>query len=259
VTLPLEEEHTLPPSPARLFLWHGVALYIGPITDNSVHRHYALQLTIGAGEDFLLHTGDSDIETGFHLNAVEQPHALNSQDRPVAILLIEPDSVLGDSVLTCLADGLITQIGHDLAAVDFPTVKDDAPSYLQAVTKAFSVDDRNTPAGNDKLDRVLEFLASHPGEAASARDMAELACLSESRFLHLFSEQVGLPFRRYLKWKRLLEAIKAAGAGMSLTEAAHAAGFSDSAHLSRVFREMFGFAPSQILQDSRFVQVIICE
>jgi len=254
-----DDEAPLPPSPAQLFLWHGVALYIGPITDNSVHRHYALQLTISTGEDFLIHSGDSDIETVFHLNAVEQPHALNSQNRPVAILLVEPDSTLGNAVLTCLADGMISPVSYHLAAVDLPKTREDASAYIHAVAKVFGVEDKNEPAGNDKLDRVLGFLAEHPGEAASARDMAELACLSESRFLHLFSEQVGLPFRRYLKWKRLLEAVKAAGAGKSLTEAAHAAGFSDSAHLSRVFREMFGFAPSQILQDSRFVQVIVCE
>jgi len=35
--------------------------------------------------------------------------------------------------------------------------------------------------------------------------------------------------------------------GASLTEAAHAAGFFDSAHFSRTFRQTFGFAPSTVL------------
>jgi AraC-like DNA-binding protein len=43
---------------------------------------------------------------------------------------------------------------------------------------------------------------------------------------------------------------------MSLTEAADAAGFADSAHFSRTFRAMFGLTPSQILKRSKSVQII---
>jgi AraC-like DNA-binding protein len=36
---------------------------------------------------------------------------------------------------------------------------------------------------------------------------------------------------------------------MSLTEAAHAAGFTSSAHFSAAFRDMFGMTPSVLLQN----------
>ena len=46
--------------------------------------------------------------------------------------------------------------------------------------------------------------------------------------------------------------------GASLTEAAHLAGFADSAHLSRTFRAMFGVAPS-LLFKSGHANVTFCE
>jgi AraC-like DNA-binding protein len=64
---------------------------------------------------------------------------------------------------------------------------------------------------------------------------------------HLFVEQTGLPFRTYLLWLRLTKAVAVFAGGGSLTEAAHEAGFSDSAHFSRTFRRMFGL-PAAALQ-----------
>jgi transcriptional regulator GlxA family with amidase domain len=37
-------------------------------------------------------------------------------------------------------------------------------------------------------------------------------------------------------------------AGGTLTDAAHAAGFADSAHMNRVCHEMFGLAPSEAVR-----------
>lgn len=43
-------------------------------------------------------------------------------------------------------------------------------------------------------------------------------------------------------------AVRACGEGASLTEAAHAAGFANSAHFSSAFRDMFGMMPSDLLK-----------
>ena len=71
--------------------------------------------------------------------------------------------------------------------------------------------------------------------------------LSESRFLHLFSQELGITWRPYLLWRRMMCAIQAIINNSSATEAAHLAGFSDSAHLSRTFRTTFGMTITQAL------------
>jgi AraC-like DNA-binding protein len=76
---------------------------------------------------------------------------------------------------------------------------------------------------------------------------ARAAHISPSRLTHLFTEQVGIPFRRFVLWLRLRRAAEYVWRTRSLTEAAHAAGFSDLAHFSRVCRATFGVAPTGLL------------
>ena len=48
-------------------------------------------------------------------------------------------------------------------------------------------------------------------------------------------------------WLRLQRAAHCIQRGASLTEAAHAGGFTDSAHLSHAFRRSFGLTPSEVV------------
>jgi AraC-like DNA-binding protein len=71
--------------------------------------------------------------------------------------------------------------------------------------------------------------------------------LSPSRLTHLFAQEVGLPFRRYVLWRRLTRAMLLISRGGSLSTAAHASGFADAAHMTRTFHQMFGMNPKTLL------------
>jgi AraC-like DNA-binding protein len=100
-----------------------------------------------------------------------------------------------------------------------------------------------------RIRAVVTRCQEKDGENIVAGDLAKWTSLSESRARHLFKEETGVPFTQYLKWLRMMKAIKhACTSGKSLTDAAHMAGFSDSAHLSRMFKQFFGLMPSSVLQ-----------
>jgi AraC-like DNA-binding protein len=80
----------------------------------------------------------------------------------------------------------------------------------------------------------------------SLKTLAGIACLSPSRFMHAFTESVGVPVRPYILWLRLQRAACDLNNGASVTSAAHRAGFSDAAHLTRTFRRMLGATPSDL-------------
>ena len=101
--------------------------------------------------------------------------------------------------------------------------------------------------------RVLSYLQEeqHAFDDRSLKTLAGIAGLSPSRFMHAFTASVGVPVRPYILWLRLQRAACDLMDGASVTSAAHHAGFSDSAHMTRTFRRMLGATPSQLALQQR--------
>jgi transcriptional regulator GlxA family with amidase domain len=99
-----------------------------------------------------------------------------------------------------------------------------------------------------RISQVVEFLFEHSDDLTSVATLAGTVGLSASRFQHLFTQQIGVPFRRYRAWNRIRKAIREIIKGNNFTIAAHATGFSDSAHFSHEYRKTFGAPPTVGLQ-----------
>ncbi|MEV6279597.1 AraC family transcriptional regulator [Nocardia sp. NPDC051832] len=95
---------------------------------------------------------------------------------------------------------------------------------------------------------ALRLAAESSSGPPSLVEMAALVGLSPSRLSHVFAAHMGLPYVAWRRWMRLRRAMDAVRGGASLTEAAHAAGFADSAHLTRTCRDMFGITPTDALR-----------
>lgn len=101
--------------------------------------------------------------------------------------------------------------------------------------------------------RVEELLALLQEQDLPIAEAARRVGLSESRATHLVSDHLGGPprsFRAYYRLTRALRLVTLGGA--SLTEAAHAAGFTDSAHLSRTGRRLLGVPLKRMLPRTVF-------
>ena len=90
--------------------------------------------------------------------------------------------------------------------------------------------------------------------ASLQQDITIVPFLSPTRFAHLFTDQVGLPFSRYVLWRKLTRSTVAIGSEETIAAAAHAADFADAAHLTRTFYQMVGMAPS-VLMRGDFIEI----
>lgn len=95
---------------------------------------------------------------------------------------------------------------------------------------------------------LLRLLAQHP--EAQLRDLAGALGVSYHRMSHLFTDAIGLSFRSFRNFDRMCRAGRQFPTRRSLTGIAHAAGFSDSAHLSHTWQRRYGLSPSAVRGDN---------
>ncbi|NWB98294.1 helix-turn-helix domain-containing protein [Pseudomonas gingeri] len=103
------------------------------------------------------------------------------------------------------------------------------------------------PLEDPRIARALLTLEHSLEGKVSADALARAANLSQSQLERLFASRLGLPIRRLVLWRRLRLALARVLAGDSLTAAAHAAGFADSAHFSRTMKKLFGVTAAHAL------------
>jgi AraC-like DNA-binding protein len=145
---------------------------------------------------------------------------------------------------------LVGDLAEQLAVTYHEGGTDDAP--LLALGRSLVARLAGTVVADMPDARVQEIIA-YATERLDTRitlnAVARKMGLSPGRARHLFVEQTGLPFRTYLLWLRIMKAVGSFAGGSSLTEAAHEAGFADSAHFSRTFRRMFGLPAAALRID----------
>ena len=138
-------------------------------------------------------------------------------------------------------------IARDFARA--PETSGATEALLEDISRAAGA--LRTPRLDPRVQRALAQLAEiERTPSAVASDVG----LSTSRMTHLFTAEVGVPLRRYLLWQRLVRGMTSVLTGAPVTEAAHEAGFSDHAHLTRTARQLLGRAPSEVARRSRIVQ-----
>jgi AraC-like DNA-binding protein len=237
---------------AKLAIGQGLSVWVfeapGGFGDAQFHSHHAIQITVSLAGSLKLATQDQAIEAPAIAVAADARHRFEA-DGVMVFVFVEPESragraldkaLFGKGPLAELEIGSVTPALAPLQATFDAGL--DADHLLRAGDEALAaLMPHEEPALPDpRVRRILEQAAANLDQPLDRVAAAAGVYLSPSRLRHLFVEQTGLAFKTYVLWLRLVRALQVYSQGRNLTEAAHAAGFADSAHFSRVFRRTFG-------------------
>lgn len=248
--IPADQKSTAPPWTGRLVLAPGLVLYLGSGGSADRHVHHAVQFVWADHGKAVVTLADGRMEVGATLVPARVAHALQANGHQLALMLVDAHGARGTELdrraHELLGEDLSTRLSH----VPFPPLDLSlaaAESWCRDVLLALGVESTDIEAPSRTTRRAIAYIEQALDGVPRIADAAAFASTSSSRLSHRFSDEVGLPFRRFILWTRIKRAVEVARRGGDLTEAALAAGFSDAAHLSRTFRAMFGLSPSLVL------------
>lgn len=250
-------ENRAPVPPIRLYLWPHRLLLLGPGFDTGLHRHHAAQICFGLDGPLRLRTasGGSWLEhAGFYVPP-DHPHEFAAEIAGTAIIYVEAESAEFAALREApLVGNEITPLEREpqrlaplRALIATGGTIEQADETCRAVLGLKEATEPHTSL-DPRIAKCLRIIRSKLDQRLRLAALAAALNVSESWLAHRFPDEVGVPMRRYILWQRLWRAVEFALKGATLTEAAYAAGLSDSAHLSRAFRETFGVTPSFLFE-----------
>lgn len=236
----------------RIVVWEGASLWVlkreQKVAELQPHAHHAIQITFQLEGWFEIGVMGERLSGPVAAVWSDTPHSFQASGA-VAFLFVDPESPVGrklgkawfgDQPWAHIASGQLTLLLDELNnCLRNAVTKEEMLGLGRKIVDAL-------PAAVEPIlpdPRVLAMISYVRQNLENTITLASAAshiCLSHSRARHLFAAQTGLPFKTYVLWLRLERAVALYAGGSSLTEAAHTAGFADSAHLSRTFRRTFG-------------------
>jgi AraC-like DNA-binding protein len=224
-----------------------MVIYTGPGGNAGHHSHHAIQLIRSFDSSFELVSGGKATTCRSALIPSGLPHSFNCDSSRLLIALIEPLGPRGTDLNT-LASDLVNHCLNDRLPPLEPEEGDEPLVVVKSTLLILLPDRPKYPALSPHVISALAYLDEAIEGKPSIEEAAAAAGISSSRLTHVFTEEIGIPFRNFVLWLRLRRVVDQISEGANLTEAAFAAGFSDSPHLSKAFREHFGMSPSALLR-----------
>jgi AraC-like DNA-binding protein len=172
--------------------------------------------------------------------------------------LAEPIHILSDGKIT-MAELTHPALTDPAAAAGFRSLfravtdKNGGNSEIEAAEKLLILLERlirqhsgerefNVPSA---IKQARSRIDDDPVSQLSLNELAAIGGVSQFQLIRGFSRLTGLTPHAYLVQRRLLRARKMIASGETLTNSAHASGFADQSHMTRLFVSAYGMSPGQ--------------
>ncbi|MET0333000.1 MAG: AraC family transcriptional regulator [Rhizobacter sp.] len=255
------------PTPAaslgRMHMLRDGFLYAGMVAEFPSQRHSALIYVALDGDEFTIETPGHTLRTRAALIRPGVRKRIVGRPR-VAFIEVSPihRGYPAFAQMHTQAQEPVQAWPHEHFNALLPALRDFAAGrtrpadadrlYAQMVTLATQRMPDTAPV-DPRVRQVMKLLREN--QRRTLDELAEAVCLSKDWLVHLFQREAGISLRKYEQTIKLHAAAAFMNRGVSMTEVAANAGFADSAHFSKMWKQHYGLPPNRMFSGHRFVTV----
>ena len=232
--------------------------------DAEEHRHSFVQVTISLSGEFEIEVEGLSLRSpGMIINS-NVVHRLKEAGHPLMLLLIDSTSELAASFKRVLEGQQyhvfppeIMKRVREFVQEEYAGVKDPDSyrSFLGQLMRLLGVQQMNTAIVDPRIKEFIQLIKDCTDSEHSVSQYARQLGLSNSRLSHLFKENTGISLSGYMVLHKLQKATYFIFEGLSITDAAMAAGFDSPSHLAATSKQLLGMTAKDIRKDSVFLKV----
>lgn len=213
--------------PGQLHFGPDWASYRGEMPEHAPHRHAAAQVAVALSGELVCETTTAHVISPAVVIAPDALHRMEAS-RDVLSLYLEPRSLHWRRLASRYTDAITGDPALGEAVRQAINAQAAGPCGMAAIGALAG------PATRPPDARLTAYLDQIDRGEPSHSD------LSASQLRRLMRQEFGMTFGRYLRWRRLMQALRRIAVGDDLVAAAYRAGFSDQAHFARTLRATFG-------------------
>ncbi len=243
-------------------LWPPILATRGKGSRSALHAHHAMHLALAFSGEIRVRTRATARWTCASgvLSGPDVLHAIDAEGNEILLIFFDPESDAGQALRGVLSEP-VRLLSNDQRDRLLRNAEADAIMGADGIewTGRAVATLGGTPVAarrlvHPRVRKLLQILRTMPADGDNSLNaLASAVGLSPGRLMHAFTTSIGVPIRPYLAWLKLQRAAAAITTGTPLSQAAHAAGFADAAHMSRTFRRMFGISPSLLRRTSTWL------
>ncbi|MBQ2910963.1 MAG: AraC family transcriptional regulator, partial [Clostridia bacterium] len=169
--------------------------------DNPVmHRHMAAHIIISANGKMCVTSGEAEYLCHGVMIPSGASHKIDTYGSAVLVFLYDCTTNIAKQIRTirCIPEEYCRKIMTSYTSLEQAYTTDNYCRFEKLVMKELGFTDCISFVNDERIVSAMKYIRSECFENLSCNTVADAVHLSQSRFSHLFREQVGMTFSAYL-------------------------------------------------------------